>query len=67
MSLTVVLSPLASNGGSKRINLGGRPGLLPVPNLLLPRPRPRPLDLREERNRELGHMGSNVMEMKEKI
>lgn len=52
MLLTVVLSPLVSNGGSKRINLGGRPGLLPVPNRLLPLPRPRPLDLREERNSE---------------
>lgn len=52
VSLTVVLSPTASNGGSKRINLGGRPGLLPVPNLLLPLPRPRPLDLRGKWNNE---------------
>lgn len=30
---------------SMRMNLGGRPGRLPGPNLLFPRPRPRPLAL----------------------
>ena len=49
VTLTVVLSsPVSTTGGSKRINLGGRPGRLPVPNLFLLLPRPRPLDLSKD-------------------
>lgn len=46
--LTPALFPLVSTGVSMRMNFGGRPGLLPVPNLFLPLPLPRPLDLRAD-------------------